>query len=52
MLVRGCANELNVDVDLVASLLDAAFQDVGDTKLTRNFGQIARPRGVLLRRIS
>ena len=38
MFVGRGANELRVDVHLVASLLDAAFQNIRDTKLTRDLG--------------
>ncbi len=50
MLIRCRANKLHVDVHLVGCFLHAAFENVGDTKLTSNLTQIARPRGILLRR--
>ena len=38
------ANELRVNVHLVASLLHTAFEDVCHRKLTRNFRQAGRPQ--------
>jgi len=34
-------NELDVDANLVVSLLDAAFQDVSDSKLLRNLVDVS-----------
>ena len=45
----GCFDQLNVHEDAVAALLHTSFQDVGDTKLVGDFGQVFRDAFVILR---
>ena len=42
MHISGGVNELNVDPHLIACLLHAALEDMGDAELLRDLSQISR----------